>query len=346
VLHAPVEIAGQAALSAHGLRAIGVSSHAFARLHPFDYPVAPDIVPGPSRAAWARAALGAIRSSDVVHFYFGQSFLPEALRALDARALRRSGRRVVVEFLGSDIRMPGIEARRNPHYVPLDSDSDEIAERRMRRWSAITEGHAIVCDRALTTFAERYFAHVHVVPFRVDTAAFHPAPPSPEGAGVPVIVHAPSRIAGKGTSHVRAAIESLRARGMKLEYLELHGVSHHEVHEACARADVVVDQLCFGSHGVFAVEAMSMAKPVVCNILPELLLRYPEGFPIVPATPMTIADVLADLLGQPGRRYDLGIASRAYAERVHDVRTIARRLLEVYGQLPPRRAAHDASARA
>ncbi|HYV16961.1 MAG TPA: glycosyltransferase [Conexibacter sp.] len=334
VLHAPVEVAGQAALAAYGLRAVGVPAHAFARPHAYRYPVGPDIVPGPGRVAWACEALRAARTHDVFHFYFGASFLPEALRGIDARALRGAGRRVVVEFLGSDIRMPGIEARRNPHYVPLDHDDDADAERRMRRWSAITGGHAIVCDRALTAFAERCFAHVHVVPFRVDTAAFRPAPPTAKDVDVPVIVHAPSRIAAKGTPHVRAAIETLRTRGAQLDYVELHGVSQEAVHEACRRADIVVDQLCSGSHGVFAVEAMSMAKPVVCNILPELVSRYPVGFPIVPATPETIADVLGDLLARPRERHQLGLASRAYAERVHDVRAVAQQLLEVYAQLP------------
>lgn len=335
VLHAPVEVAGQLALSAHGLREIGVASQSLARLHAFRYPVAPDIVPGPSRAAWLRAAAGAVRRHDVVHFYFGQSFVPEAVGHLDARLLRRAGRRVVVEFLGSDVRMPSVEARRNPFYVRLDGERDDVAERRMRRWSEITGGHVVVCDRALTAFTQPFFPHVHVVPFRVDTRAYEPAPPNPT-ARTPVVVHAPSRIAAKGTPHVRAAVETLRARGVALEYVELHGMSQADVTAACRRADLVVDQLCSGAHGVFAVEAMSMAKPVICHILPEVERTYPAGFPIVAATPETIADVLADWLERPQERHELGIASRAYAERVHDVRVVARRLLEVYEQLPRR----------
>jgi len=336
VLHAPVEIAGQLALSAHGLREIGVEAHAFARLHPFRYPTEPDIVPGRSRASWAHSAARAVRAHDVIHFYFAQSFLPELLDGIDARLMRRSGRRVIVEFCGSDVRMPSVEAQRNPDYVRLAGEDDQLAERRMRRWSAITGGHAIVIDRALVAFAARAFRQVHVVPFRVDTRAFTPAPPS-ASASVVTIVHAPSALAAKGTPHVRAAIEQLRQRGAPVRYVELHGVSRGEVERACRDADVVVDQLCSGSHGVFAAEAMSMAKPVVCNVLPELLPTYPEGFPIVPATPATLADVLADLIERPRDRHEIGLASRAYAERVHDVRVVARRLLDVYAQLPARR---------
>jgi len=333
VLHAPVEVAGQAALSAFGLREIGVSSSAFARPHAFRYPIAPDIVPGSSRLDWLRSAAMTAPRFDLVHFYFGQSFLPEIARGLDVRALRLAGRRVVVEFLGSDIRMPSVEASRNPYYVRLPGEDDALAERRLRRWSTLTGGHAIVCDPALATFARRAFAHVHVVPFRVDAAAFAAAPPRAD-THPPVIVHAPSHRAGKGTRHVRAAVETLRGRGAELEYVELHGLPQREVAAACERADIVVDQLCSGSHGVFAVEAMCMAKPVVCNILPEVAPLYPEGFPIVGATPETLADVLADWLERPRERRELGLASRAYAERVHDARMVARRLLEVYAALP------------
>ncbi len=101
-------------------------------------------------------------------------------------------------------------------------------------------------------------------------------------------------------------------------------------------ADIVVDQLCSGSHGVFAVEAMSLAKPVISNIAPYNASSMPADCPIINANPDTITDVLRDWLARPRERHELGIASRAYAERMHDMRVVAGRLLEVYGQLPGR----------
>lgn len=333
VLHAPVEVSGQAAMAAHGLREIGVTAHAFSRPHSFGYEVGPDLVPGPGRASWARLALRAMRDHDVLHLYFGQTFLPEAARGLDARIARRFGKRVVMEFLGSDIRMPSIEATRNPWYVRFGGEDDDRARARMMRWSAITGGHVIVCDRALTRFVRPYFDHVHVVPFRVDVRRFTAQPPRIHD-GAPVVVHAPSHLAGKGTAHVRAAVDALRRRGVSFEYVEISGASQEEALAACARADLVIDQLCVGSHGVWAVEAMCMAKPVICYIHPEVRQLYPEDFPIVDATPATLTDVLAEWLQDPQRRRERGISSRAYAERVHDARTVARLLLQVYEQLP------------
>lgn len=330
VLHAPAEIAGQLALSAYGLREIGVEARAFARRHSFDYTVEPDIVPGDGFMAWLYAAAKAAWSHDVLHFYYGRSFLHESREALDALLLKRFGRKVVVEFVGSDVRMPSVEAERNPHYVPVEGEDDDRALARMHAWSRVTGGHAIICDPALSAFVALCFEHVHHVPFRIDTQRLAPRPPRVD-VEIPLVVHAPSDRAAKGTRHVRAAVEELRARGIEFEYRELHGLRNREVEVVCSAADIVIDQLCIGSHGVFAVEAMSMAKPVICYLQPDVLALCPSDIPIVNATPDTLSGVLARWLDAPQERHACGIRSRAYAERTHDVRAVARRLLDVYG---------------
>lgn len=333
VLHAPIDIANQPALSAYGLREIGVPAHCFAALHPLRYEQAPDIVPPLERLPFLRVAARAVRAHDVLHFHYGQSLVRESLGAIDARVARRLGRRVVVEFHGSDVRMPSVERRKNPHYVWLEGEDDDVATARMRRWSAITGGHVIQCDHSLDDVLSEWFEHIHVVGHRVDTQRFEPAYPDPV-TRAPVVVHSPSVIAAKGTPIVRAAIAALQADGVPLEYVEVHGVAHEEAQALYRRADLVIDQLCSGTHGVFAVEAMSLGKPVVCFVLPELVPTFPPDLPLIVATPEMLAAVLAGWLARPADLAERGRASRAYAEREHDVRVVARRLLDVYEQLP------------
>jgi hypothetical protein len=330
VLHAPVEIAGQMVLSVLGQRELGVDATGFARLHSFMYEPSPDIVPRPGRLAYLRAAASAVAGHDLVHFYFGQSFLP---RQLDARVLPRLGKRVAIEFLGSDVRMPSVEARRNPHYVRIEMEDDARATGLMRRWSKLAQGHAIVCDHSLDAFLAPHFPHIHVVGQRVDMRRLAPVPPNPQARRMRV-VHSPTDLAAKGTEHVRRAAAELAAEGAPIDYVEVTGRSHSQALEIYRSADLIVDQLCAGSHGVFAAEAMSLAKPVVCYLLPELQEAYPEGLPILNANPGTIKQVLADWAERPRERHELGLASRSYAERVHDHRVVAGRLLEVYETLP------------
>lgn len=331
VLHGPIEIAGQGSLSVKGLRRIGVQANLFAPEHPFAYDV-PDILPPSDRMAFARTMLAAMRDHDIFHFYYGLGFRA-TLRLLDVKLLLALKKRVVVEFVGSDVRMPTLEAARNPNYVPIAGEDDAVAERRMRSWAPITKGHVVVCDHGLDPFIHPHFSYVHYVGQRVDVGRYELRPPRID-VSRPLVVHAPSDLAGKGTVHVRRAVEELRGEGVAFEYRELHGMPHAEVMAACAEADIVVDQLCLGCYGVFAVEAMSMAKPVICNMLPYYLAKLPEGCPVINADPGSIKDVLGRWLESPSERHATGLASRSYAERRHDIGVVARRLLDLYRSLP------------
>jgi glycosyltransferase involved in cell wall biosynthesis len=318
-------------LSVLGQRELGVQATGFARLHSFHYEPAPDIVPPRSRFGYLRAATRAVRAHDLVHFYFGPSFLPHQL---DAPWLPRLGKRVAIEFLGSDVRMPSVEARRNPHYVRIEMENDVRATRLMSLWSKVTQGHVIVGDHSLDVFLAPHFPHIHVIGApRVDTRQLVPAPPDPRSKRMRV-VHSPTHSAAKGTEFVRRATAELAGAGAPIDYIEVHDLSHQEALEVYRSADLIVDQLCSGSYGVFAAEAMSLAKPVVCYLLPEIEATYPSDVPIINASPCTLTQVLAEWVERPHERHERGLASRAYAERVHDHRIVARRMLEVYEALP------------
>jgi glycosyltransferase involved in cell wall biosynthesis len=53
----------------------------------------------------------------------------------------------------------------------------------------------------------------------------------------------------------------------------------------------------------------------------------------VPATKETLVDALRPLVVSPALRREIGAASRAYVERVHDIDRIADRLLDIYSRL-------------
>ncbi len=55
--------------------------------------------------------------------------------------------------------------------------------------------------------------------------------------------------------------------------------------------------------------------------------------PIVPATKETLADALRPLVESPALRREIGAASRAYVEQVHDIDRVTDRLLDVYAAL-------------
>ena len=55
--------------------------------------------------------------------------------------------------------------------------------------------------------------------------------------------------------------------------------------------------------------------------------------PIVSATAETLRETLRPLVADATRRRELGAASRAYVEHVHDVERVADRLVDLYARL-------------
>jgi glycosyltransferase involved in cell wall biosynthesis len=239
--------------------------------------------------------------TDVFHFYFGLTLLPKSVQFAALRAL---GKRSVMHFLGSDIRGK----------PPAELD-----------WSRRAGARVVGSYDAI-----RWVPDAVVIPPGIDVRAIVPAPPSERSR--PVVLHAPSSRARKGTEFVVAACEQLDC---ELEIVE--GLDHREAFERYRRADVIVDQLNAGWYGVFAIEAMALGKPVVTFLHEEAVRRTEEAFaiqmPIVSATKETLRDVLRPLVESADERRRVGAASRAYVEEVHDLERMSDRLLSLYASL-------------
>jgi glycosyltransferase involved in cell wall biosynthesis len=129
-----------------------------------------------------------------------------------------------------------------------------------------------------------------------------------------------------------AACETLDA-----ELVLVEGLNHEEAFERYREADIVVDQLNSGWYGVFAIECMALGKPVVGHLHEEAARRTEQAFgmpvPIVRATKDDLRAQLETLVASVAERRRVGDASRAYAERVHDLEQVTDRLLALYSRL-------------
>jgi glycosyltransferase involved in cell wall biosynthesis len=306
VTHCPVNVAGVPWANVQALRRKGVDARLVVfergRLHP-DADWSLDRTGGLARrqlTQW-RAFARLLPRTDVFHFYFGLTLVPKSLQF---PLLRLAGRRSVFHFLGSDIR---------------GKAPDELAYGRRAGAQIVGSYDAI-----------RWVPEAEVVPPGLDLTAYRHAPPSDTAR--PLVLHAPSSRARKGTAHVVAACRDL---GLDLDVVE--GLPHEEARRRYERADVVVDQLNAGWYGLFAIEAMALAKPVLAFLHDEAVRRTEEAFgvrvPIVSATKETLADRLRELAAAPEERRRLGAEGRAYVERVHDVDRNADRLLAIYSRL-------------
>ena len=128
----------------------------------------------------------------------------------------------------------------------------------------------------------------------------------------------------KGSPFVVAAIERLQKEGYGVDYLHINDKPSNQMRFYQAQADIVVEQLIYGSWGSTGVETMALGKPVVCYLRPSwkkfFLKVFPENesLPIVEANPQNIYDVLKKLITDKGYRLQQGKESRRFAERYFD----------------------------
>jgi hypothetical protein len=144
------------------------------------------------------------------------------------------------------------------------------------------------------------------------------------------IIHAPTDRDIKGTKYLLAAAERLKSAGYPVEVTLLEGLSHDQIHVLSEQADIVVDQLMLGVHGMFAVEMMARGLPVICRIREDLRRFYPPDLPLITAEPGSIYDVLESLLTQPERWADLGRRGIEYVRREHEMHRVGALSLSLY----------------
>lgn len=334
ILHAPFDVGGQARGLSLAERDLGLVSDVVV-FAPQRWGYENDIdldagrsVPVPLRMLRrARFLSRALESYDVFHFNFGHTLLQvrQLGRVIDELPLlRRRGKTILVTYQGCDVRtFPHCQCR-NPACIPDTRYRRRAAERFLR--------HA---DRVfyLNPDLGEHLPGARFLPYaNVDPQAIAPIRPPVDREEI-VVAHAPTDRILKGTEHVVAAIRSLRAQGMPVR-LELHeNLRRTQVLDRIARADIVVDQLVMGWYGGFTVEAMALAKPVICSIH-EDQNPFGSGLPLVRASPATLAEQIRELALDGERRRRIGVACREFAEREHDPRKVARQALNGLVDLP------------
>jgi glycosyltransferase involved in cell wall biosynthesis len=306
VVLCPVNTAGVPWTTVQALRRRGIDAKlvVFERyaLHP-EADVSLDRSGGFARrqATQWRALAGLLPQTDIFHFIFGLTLVPQSLQFPLLELFRKKS---VMHYLGSDIR---------------GKTPEQLASGRKAGARIVGSYDAI-----------RWVPDAEMIPPGIDLSRFVPPPASDRAR--PVILHAPSSRSRKGTEHVIAAVEGLDA---ELEIIE--GLHHEEAFERFRSADIVVDQLNAGWYGLLAIECMALGKPVVSFLHEEAVRRTEEVFgttvPIVSATAETLREKLRPLVADAAERKQRGAASRTYVELVHDQERITDRLLDVYARL-------------
>lgn len=266
---------------------------------------------------------------DLFHFHYNSTMTEDHS---DLSVLSAMGKPMIMHYWGNDVRMRSIASQNNPYVYAEDSPPDDVILERLTFFSSYIR-HAIVQDYEVYAYVAPYYQHVHVIPIAINLDDF-PLSMSSSPNRKPLIIHAPTNPAFKGTAYIEAAIDRLKGK-YDFDYVRIEKMSHQEAAKMYRKADIVVDQILCGSYGLFSVEAMALGKPVIAYIREDLRNKFPPELPIINANPDTVYESIQYLLEQPDQRIQLGKAGRAYVEKYHAKEVVVDQLIKIYNSLVP-----------
>ncbi|MFH2036254.1 MAG: glycosyltransferase [Candidatus Zixiibacteriota bacterium] len=264
----------------------------------------------------------------LVH-YFGDSIL---WKQFDVWLLRWMNRPMVISFGGTDVRLASIAQAKN-RYVNIPAYSEGEAKIRKKLKFLGKYIRFAATDYELAEYVEPYFEKVFILKQTLDISQIQFNPPSAENR-IPVVMHVPTNRIAKGSDFIDAAVERLKSENIPIDYRPLEPVyTQKQMQDIIKDSDIIIDAICTGAYGLSAIEAMSAGKPVICHIRKDLVEKHPDDLPIVSANPDTIYDKLKELVLDSQLRYEIGVKSRAFAEKHHSYSTIGNRLKEIYSEI-------------
>ncbi|MHC2461137.1 glycosyltransferase family protein [Bradyrhizobium embrapense] len=164
----------------------------------------------------------------------------------------------------------------------------------------------------------------------IDASKLAAKPPVYKAGDVLKVAHAPNHGHFKGTRLLIEAIDRLVKEGEKIELVSVQGVPNRKVIELFGASHVVADQFVAGFHGYTALEAMAMAKPVLCFLRNDRMMIDPATCPIINTRPDEIYDVLKRCLRRELDLNEIGKAGRRYVEAHYSLQAVAARLGRLY----------------
>jgi len=305
----PHEIANVCALLANGLRENGAIVTAVAKeIKPYNNNMEYDEIfrlPDGSKLMKVRALVGFFVKScfhnDAFIFLFGKSLLPYNL---DLPILKLFGKRTIMWFLGSEIRhyesvKADVEQRGISYVVYGTKQGTQDLQRKVKLVRRVERyvDYVICGPSNAQLLTKSYLGHTLssrvYLPLDVSNITYNNACNYP-----PLIAHAPSDPAKKGTSYILDAVQQLKDEGYEFQFRLLTKMSNAIVRGTLSSADIAVDQLFAAGPGMFALEAMAAGCAVLGGNIPEFS-GYPRELPLIHTDPNNIYQNLKMLLENP-----------------------------------------------
>ena len=268
------------------------------------------------------------------HFYFGKTLFKNQK---DLPLYKYFGKKVVMEYLGNDIRHYQTLVRRynlpesHDFALNMGKHDKKIADRIENEKKFID--YSMCCLPTHIDFAKSYnYIIDELLPLALNTSEIKFMPLAATKSKTVKILHAPTHRVFKGTQYIEKAVHNLKAEGYNIHFHIAEGISHAQLFEQYEKCDIFIDNISVGWYGTASLEAMAVGRPV-CAYIDERYFRhidYADEIPVINVTREKVTDVLRDLIENKDQLPAIGRKSREFVEKYHDVRNVTKKLIDIY----------------
>jgi len=273
------------------------------------------------------------RDFDIYHFWNKSLFFEGQyghLTGFDIPLIKARGKRIAYRFTGYDLRLPSWDKAVNPHSPFHHGYAHIFDEELQKKYLGFLEEYVdqfLVQDPEMAQFAPK---GTKIIPRAMDLEKWDMV--GVEKNDVPLVVHAPSNKAVKGTAFIMKAVAELQEEGLKFRFKPITGMQHSEAKKWYAKSDIIIDQIMIGATGVLTLEAWALGKPCVVYLREDLFKDFYKcsELPVANANPDTIKDQLRKLIKDYEWRQDLSKRGRKTVKRFHDSDKVVKKFIRTY----------------
>jgi hypothetical protein len=275
-------------------------------------------------------------------FFIWRSFRLDNKDFID---LKKHGKKIIVMFVGSDIRyIPAMYQEFAKYNLPKNDE--------LQAYMEVPLINKLHCLRMAERYADIVFSHpemgqlalrpYHTVGIPLGLEKFNANFQQNEK---PLVIHAPLNRGGKGTKHVLKAFEELQLEGILFDIELIENLPNAEALKRYSEADILVGQLFSTVGGRQEIEVFACGTIVLTGYHPEYIFshvsphsRYYQQiaeYPAISVTPDTLKNTLRELITDYPRRKELAKKVRPYIEKYNNTVDIARHIARIVSSDKP-----------
>ncbi|MBF8295769.1 MAG: hypothetical protein HW389_2314 [Bacteroidetes bacterium] len=235
---------------------------------------------------------------EIIHYDGGLDFFRDARVA---KRWKQEGKKIVCHYMGSDLRVRGIDPVMNG-----------------------------LSDLNLTNESDHLLRHpdIHYVYIPFDVSPYSVRLQENERIR---IVHSPTNRSMKGTELILPVIEAVK-KVRHIDFVIIENKPLEEVIRIKETCDLAIEQVGnFGGtgYGRNSLETLALGIPTITEMTPDYVAWLPEN-PFVLATPKTLFKRLLELIDNPSLRSEASARGRQWVEKYHSYEAVHKKLMDLY----------------